>query len=151
MSSSGCLCCDWFCSLGCSAEFRVSHSNCYSKLLHALWYNQWPVPEVKLWQGKALSFRGGLNNTVALLHLIAPKEWLQSSGLRIRKDLKANVEVEGRNENLLFFFLSSHIGFIWTVTVWAAWRLEIWNLCLLCLERSWKFSELVIYKIYLIW
>lgn len=29
---------------GCSTEFCVSHSNGYSKLLYALWYNQWPVP-----------------------------------------------------------------------------------------------------------
>jgi len=38
---------------GCSAEFRVSYSNGYSKLLYALWYNEWPVPKVNLWQGRS--------------------------------------------------------------------------------------------------
>lgn len=41
----------------------------------------------------------GLSSVAALFHLIVSKEWLQNSGLRIRKGLQTDVEVEGRSEN----------------------------------------------------
>lgn len=55
--------------------------------------------------GKSVARKSsGLSSVVALFHLIVSKEWLQNSGLRIRKGLQTDVEVEGRSENWFLFF-----------------------------------------------